>query len=109
MEEEDRAGEEEGRRGWPLEEEDRAGEEEGRRGWPVEEEDRAGEEEGRRGWAGGSPIRPDTNGCTDLGHEISTWAVQCYKYILRTKELKLTKTKSPCAGWPVASCTAMTE
>ena len=77
MEEEDRAGED-GKRGWAVQEEDRAGQEEGRRGWAVEEEDRAGEE-GSSGWAGGSPIRPDTSGCTDLGQEISTWAVQCYK------------------------------
>ena len=70
MEEEDRAGEE-GKRGWAVQQE-------GRRGWAVEEEDRAGEE-GSSGWAGGSPIRPDTSGCTDLGQEISTWAVQCYK------------------------------
>jgi hypothetical protein len=47
VEEEDRAGEKEGRRGWAVEEEDMAGEdmageEEGKRCWPVEEEDRAG-------------------------------------------------------------------
>ena len=70
MEEEDRAGEE-GKRGWAVQQV-------GRRGWAVEEEDRAGEE-GSSGWAGGFPIRPDTSGCTDLGQEISTWAVQCYK------------------------------
>jgi hypothetical protein len=70
VEEEDRAGEE-GKTGWAVQQE-------GRRGWAVEEEDRAGEE-GSSGWAGGSPIRPDTSGCTDLGQEISTWAVQCYK------------------------------